>query len=419
MNRSEKIRPGIPGRTYLVGGAVRDKLLGLPIKDRDWVVVGSTPEQMKQAGFQQVGADFPVFLHPTSNEEYALARTERKTGKGYGGFSCHAAPDVTLEEDLCRRDLTINAMAMDSSGQLIDPYGGQRDLDARILRHVSPAFAEDPLRILRVARFSARFHPLGFRIAPETLALMRTIVDQGEADFLTGERIWQETLRSLGEAAPWIYFQTLRNCGALRVIMPELDALFGIPQPPAHHPEVDTGVHALMVLEQACRLSADPEVRFAALLHDLGKARTKKVDWPHHYGHENLGVAPIKALCQRIKAPNTFRELAELCSLYHTHIHRCQELKSSTLQRLFSDADAYRRPERFEKFLLCCEADARGRTGFEERAYPQADEARTALQAARSVEITPLLEQGLQGKALGDAITQERINRIKALRGNR
>lgn len=398
---------------------MRDQLLGLPVKDRDWVVVGSTPEQMKQAGFKQVGADFPVFLHPKSNEEYALARTERKTGKGYGGFSCYAAPDVTLEEDLSRRDLTINAMAMDSSGQVVDPYGGQQDLASRILRHVSPAFAEDPLRILRVARFSARFHPLGFSIAPETLELMRSIVDQGEVSHLTGERIWQETLRSLAEAAPWIYFQMLRDCGALRVIMPELDVLFGIPQPPTHHPEIDTGVHVLMVLEQACRLSADTEIRFAALLHDLGKALTPKADWPHHYGHEALGITPIKALCQRIKAPNTYRELAELCSLYHTHIHRCEELKSSTLQKLFSDADAYRRPERFEKFLLCCEADARGRTGFENRDYPQADEARTALQAARSVEIQPLLERGLQGKALGDAITQERVNRIKELRGNR
>jgi len=383
------------------------------------VVVGSTPEQMLRAGFKQVGADFPVFLHPESNEEYALARTERKTGKGYGGFSCYAAPDVTLEEDLSRRDLTINAMAMDTAGNVIDPYDGQRDLASRTLRHVSPAFAEDPLRILRVARFSARFQPLGFCIAPETMALMRTIADQGEASHLTGERIWQETLRSLAEAAPWVYVQTLRDCGALRVIMPELDALFGIPQPPAHHPEIDTGVHVLMVLEQACRLSNDTEVRFASLLHDLGKARTPKADWPHHFGHESLGAAPIKALCQRIKAPNTYRELAEMCSLYHTHIHRCQELKSSTLQKLFSDADAYRRPERFEKFLLCCEADARGRTGFETREYPQADEARTALQAARSVEIQPLLERGLQGKALGEAITQERVNQIKALRGNR
>ncbi len=409
----------IPGDCYLVGGAVRDQLLGLSIKDRDWVVVGATPEQMLAAGFKQVGADFPVFLHPHNNEEYALARTERKIGAGYKGFSVYAAPDVTLEQDLSRRDLSINAMAINDQGLLIDPYGGQADLKQRRLRHVSPAFSEDPLRILRVARFASRFHPLGFTVADETMQLMQQIVAAGEVDSLTAERIWQETQRSLTEAAPWIYIQVLRECGALAVIMPELDALFGIPQPAAHHPEIDSGVHTLLVLQQASRLSADPEIRFAALLHDLGKARTPKENWPHHYDHERLGLAPIKALCERLKVPNSYRELALLASEFHLRVHRCAEMRSDTVAKLFTQTDAFRRPERFEKLLQVCEADARGRTGFETRDYPQANELRAAFAAARQVDVAELLEKGLNGKALGEALTRERVNRIKVLRGGR
>jgi tRNA nucleotidyltransferase (CCA-adding enzyme) len=409
----------VPGACYLVGGAVRDHLLQLPVKDRDWVVVGATPEQMLAAGFRQVGADFPVFLHPDTGEEYALARTERKSGRGYKGFECHSSPDVTLEQDLSRRDLTINAMAMDHQGRIVDPYGGQQDLTRRLLRHVSSAFSEDPLRILRVARFAARFHPLGFGIAPKTLRLMRQMVRAGEVACLTPERIWQETVRCLDEKSPWIYIQVLRECGALAVIMPELDALFGIPQPPAHHPEIDSGLHTLMVLEQACRLSDDSEVRFAALLHDLGKALTPRSNWPHHYQHETLGLAPIRQLCGRLRVPNGHRELALLASEFHLHVHRSDEFRSSTIQKLFAQTDAYRRPERFEKLLRVCEADARGRTGCEDRDYPQPERLRAALRAAAAVEVKALLAQGLTGKALGEAITRERVRQIKALRGGR
>jgi len=400
-------------QTYLVGGAVRDALLGLPVKDRDWVVVGATPEAMTERGYRQVGADFPVFLHPETNEEYALARTERKQGKGYHGFECDAAPDVTLEEDLLRRDLTINAMAQDETGNLIDPFHGQRDLEAKQLRHVSPAFREDPLRILRVARFAARFHPLGFRIAPETETLMREMVNDDELSHLPAERIWQETQRALGEKTPHVYFEILRKTGALGTLMPELDALFGIPQPETYHPEIDCGVHALMSLEQAAYLSDDIGVRFASLVHDLGKALTPAAEWPKHFGHEKKGLKPIKALCKRLRTPKPCQALALLVCEYHTHIHRAGELRPDTFVRVLKACDAFRRPERFEHILLCSEADARGRTGFETRDYPQAERFRKALTTAKGVDVGALRNKGLEAKALGDAIDKERARLIR------
>ncbi len=404
-------------KTYLVGGAVRDHLLGLPVRERDWVVVGATVDEMRASGFRQVGKDFPVFLHPDTQEEYALARTERKTGPGYHGFAVHADPDVTLEEDLQRRDLTINAMAMDEKGRLIDPYGGQKDLEARILRHVSPAFSEDPVRILRVARFAARFHHLGFRVAPETMALMRQMVDDGEVDALVPERIWQETVRALGEKTPSQFIQILRDCGALAVIFPEIDRLFGIPQPECWHPEIDSGVHTLLVLDMAARLSDKPEVRFAALLHDLGKGTTPADLLPSHHGHEARGAELVKKFCQRLKVPNQFRDLAVITAKFHLHIHRIDELKPATLLRVMEAIDAFRRPQRVDDFLLACEADARGRKGMENNAYPQADIFRKALAAATAVNIQPLIEKDLQGKALADKIHQARVRAIQQAMG--
>lgn len=391
---------------FLVGGAVRDQLLGLPVKDRDWVVVGATPEEMLQAGFVQVGADFPVFLHPHTKEEYALARTERKSGVGYKGFICDFSPQVTLEEDLLRRDLTINAMALSEDGQLIDPYGGRRDLEQKRLRHVSDAFREDPLRVLRVARFASRLAPLGFQVAEETLHYMREMSDSGELAFLTPERVWQETERALGEKMPWVYFQVLRDSHALRVIMPELDALFGVPQPPQHHPEIDTGLHSLLVLEQAAQLSDSTEVRFAALIHDLGKGTTPEELLPRHLDHEKRGLKLIKQLCQRLKVPNAHQALALMASEYHTHCHRALELRPSTIVKLLKHCDAFRRPERFEQFLLVCEADARGRTGLEQRDYPQPALLKAALAAARTVSAKELAAQGLSGAEIGEQLTQ-------------
>lgn len=395
-------------KTYLVGGAVRDQLLGVPYHEHDWVVVGATPEQLLQAGFRPVGQDFPVFLHPTTSEEYALARTERKSGHGYGGFTFHATPDVTLEADLERRDLTINAMAMDAQGQIIDPYGGQQDLHERLLRHVSPAFAEDPLRVLRVARFAARYAPLGFRIAPETLALMRQLAHSGELQALTAERIWKEYSRALMESRPDVFIQVLYDCAALQQLLPEVECLFGVPQPAEHHPEVDTGEHILLVLRAAADLQLPLPARWACLLHDLGKGLTPVTDWPKHHGHEQTGLAAVKAVNQRSKAPRDCQELALLTCQYHTHAHRALELKPSTLLKLFKAFDIYRRPERFEQFLGACEADARGRTGLESRAYPQADYLRAAAQLARQVAIAPLQEQGYQGAELGQMIEQQR-----------
>jgi tRNA nucleotidyltransferase (CCA-adding enzyme) len=401
---------------FLVGGAVRDKLLGLPIKDRDWVVVGASPEDMLKQGFSQVGQDFPVFLHPHTHEEYALARKERKHGSGYTGFVCDTDKSVTLEEDLLRRDLTINAMAQTEDGQLIDPYGGQQDMHDRVLRHVSPAFSEDPLRVLRVARFAARFYPLGFSIAPETLSLMSAISRSGELAHLVAERICQETLRALGEDSPAIYFSILREVGALAVLFPEIDALFGIPQPPKYHPEIDCGIHSLMVLEQAARLTQDTTVRFAALVHDLGKALTESANWPHHYGHERLGLKPIRQLCERLRIPNAMKELALLASEYHTHIHKALELKPHTVLKVLKSCDAFRRPDRFQALLTCATADSRGRTGYEEIDYPQADYFRQALELTQSIQAKSLINEGYKGKALGEQIDKQRVRLIVELK---
>lgn len=395
--------------SYLVGGAVRDQLLGVPWHEHDWVVVGATPEQLIDAGFRPVGQDFPVFLHPKTGEEYALARTERKSGRGYGGFVFHATPDITLEQDLQRRDLTINAMAMDDAGTIIDPYGGQRDLEAQLLRHVSPAFAEDPLRVLRVGRFAARYAPLGFRVADETMQLMRDLAESGELQALTAERTWKEISRALMETRPDVFIRVLHECGALAELLPEVDCLFGVPQPAAHHPEVDTGEHLLLVLRMAAEMQLPLAARWACLLHDLGKGRTPKQFWPKHHGHESKGLAAVKAVNQRCKAPRECQELALLTCEYHTHCHRALELKPSTLLKLFKVFDIYRRPERFEQFLGACEADARGRTGLEQRDYPQADYLRAAAAAARAADVQQLLEQGFKGAELGAALEQERL----------
>ncbi|MEH6563862.1 MAG: multifunctional CCA addition/repair protein [Halopseudomonas sp.] len=398
--------------TYLVGGAVRDQLLGREVTERDWVVVGATPDIMLQQGFQPVGLDFPVFINPKNGEEYALARTERKSGQGYGGFTFHASPDVTLEQDLIRRDLTVNAMALDPDGSIIDPYGGQQDLEQRLLRHVSPAFAEDPLRVLRVARFAARYAGLGFTVAPETLALMRQLSESGELQALTPERSWKEISRALMEPNPEVFVQVLRDCGALVELLPEIDALFGVPQPAAHHPEIDTGVHVLQVLQIAARDQLPLPARWACLLHDLGKGLTPESDWPKHHGHEQKGVKAVKAINQRCKAPRDCQELALLCCEYHTHCHRALELRPQTLIKLFKALDIYRRAERFELFLAVCRADAQGRTGREHSDYPQAEYLRGAAQAAREVAIQPLLEKGLQGAELGKALEQSRLQAL-------
>lgn len=403
-------------RVYLVGGAVRDEALGLPVRERDWVVVGATPEELTRAGYTAVGREFPVFLHPESREEYALARLERKTAPGYRGFVTEFSPAVTLEDDLARRDLTVNAMARAPDGTLIDPHGGGRDLQARILRHVSPAFVEDPVRILRVARFAARFAPLGFTVAPETLALMRTMVERGEAGALVAERVWQETARALASERPDVYFQVLRDCGALAVVFPEFDALFGVPQPEQWHPEIDAGVHTLMVLRQAALLSAAVTVRFAALTHDLGKGRTPRERWPMHHGHESAGIALIDALCDRLRVPNEHRELARLVARYHCDAHRAFELRATTVLAMLERCDAFRRPGRFEELLLACEADARGRLGFEARPYPQAAYLRLCLAAARSVELEPVVREGLDGAAIGLRLHELRAQAVAAVK---
>jgi len=399
---------------YLVGGAVRDRLLGLEVKDRDWVVVGATPEEMTARGFKIVGADFPVFLHPSTKEEYALARTERKSGRGYKGFTVYAGPDVTLEQDLARRDLTINAMAEDANGQLIDLYEGAADLKRGILRHVSPAFVEDPLRVLRVARFAARF---GYPVAHATQELMRDLVVAGEMETLVAERVWSELERALGEQQPVRFFEVLRECGALQRLLPELDALFGVPQPPEHHPEIDTGVHVFMVLAQAVRLSADAKVRFAALLHDLGKGSTPASEWPKHVGHEERGVTLVQDICRRLRVPNDFRDLAVLATRYHTHCHRAAELRDATLLETLEALDAFRRPQRIEDFVCACESDFRGRTGYAERPYPQANIFRQAYLAARSVD-TAAIASGRSGPQIGEAIRQARIDAIRQARVN-
>ena len=402
---------------YLVGGAVRDELLGLPARERDWVVVGARPEELLAQGFKAVGKDFPVFLHPQTGEEYALARTERKTGPGYRGFETLFAPDVTLEQDLERRDLTINAIAKDpDSGALIDPFGGQRDLDDRTLRHVSPAFVEDPVRVLRVARFAARFAQLGFRVAAETLSLMREIAARGELDALVSERVWQETQRALEMPTPARFFEVLRDTNALPVIFPELHALFGVPQPERWHPEIDSGVHTLMVLEQAAKLSADPVVRFAALTHDLGKGTTPPSEWPRHIAHEQRGVALIEKLCDRLRIPNAYRELAVLVSRYHLDAHRVTELRDTTLLELLERLDAFRRAARFEQWVLACEADARGRKGLENRDYSQADYLRRARKAAASVTLDATELDGLDGPKIAEKLRKARLAALASQR---
>ncbi|MCO6058706.1 multifunctional CCA addition/repair protein [Pseudomonas sp. MOB-449] len=399
---------------YKVGGAVRDRLLNRPVTENDWVVVGATAEEMLEQGFRPVGADFPVFLHPQSGEEYALARTERKSGRGYGGFTFYASPDVSLEQDLIRRDLTVNAMAEDGQGNLIDPYGGQRDLEGRVLRHVSPAFAEDPLRVLRVARFAARYAPLGFQVAEETLALMRQIAESGELDALTPERSWKEVSRALMEPRPDVFIQVLRDCGALAAWLPEVDRLFGVPQPAQHHPEVDSGVHVLAVLRQCAEHGQPLTVRWASLLHDLGKGLTPEEEWPQHIDHEKRGLKLIKAINERCKAPRECQELALLVGEYHTHAHRALELRASTLLELLQSFDVYRRPQRFEEFVAASEMDARGRTGLEQRDYPQAPYLLGAAAVARAVPVQPLLEKGFKGAELGEALKGERLKALRA-----
>ncbi|MFW5452230.1 multifunctional CCA addition/repair protein [Thioalkalivibrio sulfidiphilus] len=403
-------------KTYLVGGAVRDELLGLPVRERDHVVVGATAQQMLDLGYRQVGRDFPVFLHPETHEEYALARTERKTAPGYRGFVVHASPEVALEEDLRRRDLTINAMARDGDGRLIDPFNGQADLEARLLRHVSPAFAEDPVRILRVARFAARLAPLGFRVADETRQLMAKMVADGEADALVPERVWQELERALGEASPTAFFQVLRDCGALGVLFPELERLFGVPQPEKYHPEIDTGVHTLMVLARSASLSDDPVVRFAALTHDLGKGTTPRDILPSHRGHEARSVELVHALCDRLRIPGAYRDLAVAVARWHGNAHRALELRPETVLRTLEGLDTFRRPQRLTAFLLACEADYRGRTGFEDRPYPQADYLREAHARCQAISARELLDEDLTGKAIGDALHARRVQALKQLK---
>jgi tRNA nucleotidyltransferase (CCA-adding enzyme) len=401
---------------YLVGGAVRDKLLGLPVRERDWVVVGAHPEDLEKQGYLSVGKEFPVFLHPETKEEHALARLERKVAPGYRGFTTQFSPDVTLEDDLKRRDLTINAIAEKPSGELVDPYGGQRDLKARVLRHVSEAFVEDPVRILRLARFAARFADLGFTVAQETMVLMKQMVASGEVDALVPERVWQETERALGESRPDVFFQTLRDCGALAVIFPEVDALFGVPQPANWHPEVDTGVHVMLALRYSAKIVAPTSVRFGVLTHDLGKALTPPDILPSHRGHEEAGVPLVEALSERLRVPNNFKELAVLAARHHQKVHKAPELNPGTMLKLFEATDAFRRPERFNEMLLVCESDARGRTGLEDRPYPQVAYLQRARDAAAAVQLTAEDRAGLKGAEIGEKI---RVLRLAAVTGVR
>lgn len=402
-------------KTYVVGGAVRDQLLGLPVQDRDHVVVGATPEEMVAFGFTPVGQDFPVFLHPQTHEEYALARTERKSGRGYKGFVVHAAPEVTLEEDLLRRDLTINAMALDENGALVDPYGGRADLEARVFRHVSEAFSEDPVRILRVARFAARF--TDFSVAPETLALMRKIVDAGEVDALVPERVWQELSRGLMESRPSRMFHVLRECGALAKLLPEVDRLFGVPQPAEHHPEVDTGVHVMLVIDWAARQNLGLPARFAALAHDLGKGATPPSHWPKHIGHEARGVELVRAMSERIRVPADCRDLAIAVAREHGIVHRALELRPATIVELLDRVDAFRRPERFIEFLQACECDFRGRPGYETRPFPAVDFLRQALAAAQGIDAGAVAKKA-EPTRIREAVFQARAEAVSAWRQN-
>jgi tRNA nucleotidyltransferase (CCA-adding enzyme) len=385
-------------QVYLVGGAVRDEQLGISHKERDWCVVGATPDELLADGYRQVGKDFPVFLHPKSNEEYALARTERKTAPGYHGFAFDFSPNVSIEDDLSRRDLTINAIAKDGDGKLIDPYGGLPDIENKVLRHVSDAFGEDPVRILRVAKFAARFAGLGFRVAGETMTLMRSMVAAGEVDALVPDRVWRETEEALRGTNARVFFEVLRNCGALQRLFPEVDSLFGVPQPEKWHPEIDTGLHTMMVLDQAELLSADIEVRFAALTHDLGKGTTAKEKLPSHPAHEIRGVKLIRRMDERLPIPKACRDLAVLVAEFHTHCHRALEIRSTSIVKLLEKCDAFRRPERFEQFLIACEADARGREGLENKPYPQADFLRKAFTAACAVNTADIAAQHVGSK---------------------
>ncbi|HHF5803037.1 multifunctional CCA addition/repair protein [Haemophilus influenzae] len=411
-------------KVYLVGGAVRDQLLGLPVKDRDWIVVGADPATLLSLGYQQVGKDFPVFLNPKTKEEYALARTERKSSAGYTGFICDFSPTITLEQDLIRRDLTINAMAQSEDGEIIDPYGGKQDLENRILRHISPAFSEDPLRVLRVARFAARYHSLGFKIASETLALMAELALSGELQHLTAERVWLETEKALNEKNPEIYFETLHKTGALSVLFSEIDALYGVPNPVKHHPEVDSFIHTMLVLKQAVNLTENnpilnkSAVRFAAICHDLGKALTPQNILPHHYGHEQAGIKPTRSLCKRLKVPSYFQELAELTCEFHTHIHKAFELRAETVITLFNRFDVWRKPQRFQEFLQVCLADTRGRTGFETKDYPQIDYINQLLHAANEVDVQQVIADGFEKQAIKNELTKRRILAVKQTKTN-
>jgi tRNA nucleotidyltransferase (CCA-adding enzyme) len=396
-------------QVYLVGGAVRDALLGREVRERDYVVVGGTADQLLAAGYRAVGKDFPVFLHPATHFEYALARRERKTAPGYRGFVTEFSPDITLEEDLLRRDLTINAIAQHDDGSLVDPHGGQADLTARVLRHVSPAFSEDPVRILRVARFAARFASLGFTVHESTLALMRQMVAAGEVSALVAERVWQETERALGEARPEVFFEVLRDCGALAVIFPEIDRLFGVPQPPQWHPEIDTGVHVLLCLKRAAELKAPVTVRFAALVHDLGKGATPREEWPKHIMHESRGLPLVDALCARLRVPAAHKELARMTCKQHTNVHRAQQLRPETVLKLLEECDAFRRPERFSEMLLACQCDAQGRTGLEELPYPQREYLDAARVAAAGVQLTAQEIESLAGPAIAKLLRERRL----------
>ena len=398
-------------QVYLVGGAVRDEQLGLPVKERDWCVVGATPDELIDDGYKQVGKDFPVFLHPETGEEYALARTERKTAAGYHGFAFDTSPQVTIEDDLSRRDLTINALARGVDGKIIDPFGGLQDLEKRLIRHVSGAFVEDPVRILRAAKFAARFADLGFRIAPQTRDLMRQMVADGEVDALVPDRVWKETETALAGTNPRLYFEALRACRALKVVFPEVDTLFGIPQPAKWHPEIDTGLHTMMVIDESEKLSGDIEVRFAALVHDLGKGTTSPADLPSHPGHEQRGKKLIRKMAERLPVPRACRDLGLIVAEYHTHCHRAFELKDATIVKVLEKTDAFRRPERFEQFLIACEADARGRTGFENRDYAQAAHLRIAFAAASAVDAGRIAGEN-EAKEIAEAVRKARVQAV-------
>ncbi|GAK23977.1 LOW QUALITY PROTEIN: tRNA nucleotidyltransferase [Vibrio sp. JCM 19052] len=402
-------------QVYLVGGAVRDHLLGIDSYDKDWVVVGSTPEMMQSQGYTAVGKDFPVFLHPKTKEEHALARTERKSGAGYTGFECFFDQSVTLEEDLTRRDLTINAMAMDEDGNLYDPYGGQRDIDAKVLRHVSQAFVEDPLRVLRVARFAAKLAHLGFSVAEETMLLMRDMAESGELSTLTPERVWQEWHKSLSTSRPDVFLSVLRDCGALAVVLPEIDALFGVPQPEKWHPEIDTGIHTLMVAQQAAKLSDSLPVRFAAQVHDLGKGVTPENEWPSHKMHCHTGLKLIKKLCDRVRVPNEFRDLAWCASSTLTSIEQLS--LSQTIIKILNKFDVWRKSERLQDILICCQADHAGRKGLEDQPYPQAELFMRAYQAAASVDVQAIIKDGFKGPAIRDEQEKRRVEAVRVTLG--